>query len=63
MGMASQSSNETRERARILAQDIGSHHNDVNIDDVFKSFKGLVSDATGFEPKFKVYGGGNSENL
>lgn len=63
MGMKTQSSKETRQRAENLARDIGSHHTDINIDDAFHSFKGLLTDATGFEPKFKVYGGGNTENL
>ncbi|KIH88351.1 NAD+ synthase (glutamine-hydrolysing) [Sporothrix brasiliensis 5110] len=63
MGMKTQSSKETRQRAEFLARDIGSHHTDINIDNAFHSFKGLLTDATGFEPKFKVYGGGNTENL
>ncbi|CAK7234040.1 glutamine-dependent NAD(+) synthetase [Sporothrix bragantina] len=63
MGMKHQSSKETRQRAETLARDIGSYHTDINIDDAFQSFKGLLTDATGFEPKFKVYGGGNTENL
>ncbi|EFX01156.1 glutamine-dependent NAD(+) synthetase [Grosmannia clavigera kw1407] len=63
MGMKTQSSKETRQRAETLAKDIGSYHTDINIDDAFHSFKGLFSGATGFDPKFKVYGGGNTENL
>jgi len=63
MGMKTQSSKETRQRAETLAREIGSYHTDINIDEAFQSFKGLVTSATGFEPKFKVYGGGNTENL
>ena len=63
MGMEPQSSVETRDRARTLAKEIGANHHDTNIDHIFGSFKGLFTEATGFEPKFKVYGGGNTENL
>ena len=63
MGMKNQSSKETRQRAETLAKDIGSYHSDVNIDDCFHAFKGLFSNATGFDPKFRVHGGGNTENL
>jgi NAD+ synthase (glutamine-hydrolysing) len=35
MGMASQSSSETRSRAKELAKDIGSYHVDMDIDDAF----------------------------
>ncbi|KAF2465588.1 glutamine-dependent NAD(+) synthetase with GAT domain-containing protein [Lindgomyces ingoldianus] len=63
MGMAAQSSKETRSRAERLAKDIGAYHTDMNIDDVFHAEKGLLTQATGFEPQFKVHGGAVSENL
>lgn len=63
MGMESQSSFETRDRAKRLSKDIGAVHHDTNIDGIFTGFKNLFTGATGFEPKFKVYGGGNAENL
>lgn len=63
MGMASQSSSETRSRAKELAKDIGSYHIDMDIDDAFHAQKGLLTKATGFEPRFKVYGGDIVENL
>ncbi|KAF2735300.1 glutamine-dependent NAD(+) synthetase with GAT domain-containing protein [Polyplosphaeria fusca] len=63
MGMATQSSKETRSRAERLAKDIGAFHEDMNIDDAFHATKGLLTQATGFEPKFKVHGGSNAENL
>lgn len=63
MGMASQSSSETRSRAKELAKDIGSYHVDMDIDDAFHAQKGLLTKATGFESRFKVYGGSNTENL
>lgn len=53
MGMENQSSKETRERAKALSERIGSYHTDVNIDDMFHSTKNILTQATGFEPKFK----------
>ena len=53
MGMKHQSSQETRLRATALADRIGSYHTDVNIDDVFDSTRNILTQATGFETKFK----------
>lgn len=63
LGMATQSSSETRSRAQRLAEAIGSHHLNLDIDDVFHAQKGLLTNATGFEPKFKVHGGTDTSNL
>ncbi|KJZ76907.1 Glutamine-dependent NAD(+) synthetase [Hirsutella minnesotensis 3608] len=63
MGMKNQSSRETRERAKGLAEKIGSYHTDVDIDDMFHSTKNILTQATGFEPRFKVHGGTNTSNL
>ncbi|OIW35238.1 glutamine-dependent NAD(+) synthetase with GAT domain-containing protein [Coniochaeta ligniaria NRRL 30616] len=63
MGMANQSSKETRQRAKDLAARIGSYHTDMNIDDTFHATKGLLTQGTGFEPRFKVHGGSVTENL
>ncbi|KAK3684892.1 hypothetical protein B0T22DRAFT_464411 [Podospora appendiculata] len=63
MGMKKQSSVETRSRAKELAEAIGSHHINVDIDDVYEAQKQLIIGATNFEPKFKVEGGTNQENL
>ncbi|KZZ88906.1 Glutamine-dependent NAD(+) synthetase [Ascosphaera apis ARSEF 7405] len=63
MGMSQQSSKETRQRARDLAAAIGAHHINLDIDDVYNAQKGLVKQALGFEPKFKVEGGSWAENL
>lgn len=62
MGMAAQSSKETRQRAKDLASRIGSYHIDMNIDDTFHATKNLLTQGTGFEPKFKVHGGSVAEN-
>ncbi|KAJ3526313.1 hypothetical protein NM208_g11250 [Fusarium decemcellulare] len=63
MGMAKQSSKETRQRAKDLAERIGAHHTDMNIDDTFNATKNLLTQSTGFEPNFKVHGGSVTENL
>ncbi|EER26915.1 glutamine-dependent NAD(+) synthetase [Coccidioides posadasii str. Silveira] len=63
MGMASQSSKETRSRAKDLSKAIGAYHVDLNIDDIFNAQKDTFAKATGFNPKFKVYGGTQAENL
>lgn len=61
--MKEQSSTETRERARGLAKAIGAHHIDMNIDVVFNAVRTLISETLDFQPKFKVHGGSNAENL
>ncbi|KAK3210283.1 hypothetical protein GRF29_44g2234228 [Pseudopithomyces chartarum] len=63
MGMSSQSSQETRSRAERLAKDIGAYHTDLNIDLAFDAQRQIFSQATGFDPKFKVHGGTQTENL
>jgi NAD+ synthase (glutamine-hydrolysing) len=63
MGMEKQSSTETRSRAKRLAVDIGAYHTDMNIDTVFHAEKNLLTQSTGFEPRFKVHGGSQTENL
>ncbi|ORY60138.1 carbon-nitrogen hydrolase [Pseudomassariella vexata] len=63
MGMKKQSSQETRGRAKALAEAIGSHHVNLDIDDVYNAQKNLVLQTHNFEPKFRVEGGTNQENL
>ncbi|KAJ5267161.1 hypothetical protein N7478_009969 [Penicillium angulare] len=63
MGMENQSSKETRVRSKDLSTRIGSYHTDVNIDDMFHSTKNILTQATGFTPKFKVHGGSQTSNL
>uniref|UniRef100_A0A452DUN8 Glutamine-dependent NAD(+) synthetase n=1 Tax=Capra hircus TaxID=9925 RepID=A0A452DUN8_CAPHI len=62
--MASEnSSQETCDRARELAQQIGSHHIGLRIDPVVKALVGLFSLVTGASPRFAVHGGSDRENL
>ena len=63
MGMATQSSKETRSRSKELSTAIGSYHTDLDIDNIFNAQKDTFTKATGFEPNFKVYGGSMAENL
>ncbi|KAF5021846.1 hypothetical protein F66182_6103 [Fusarium sp. NRRL 66182] len=63
MGMEKQSSKETRQRAKDLAERIGAYHTDMNIDDTFHATKNLLTQGTGFSPRFKVHGGNDAENL
>lgn len=62
-GMSTQSSKETRTRAKELSEAIGAYHTEVEIDDMFEGCKSILAGATGFEPKFKMYGGTPAENL
>ncbi|RUS20180.1 glutamine-dependent NAD(+) synthetase with GAT domain-containing protein, partial [Endogone sp. FLAS-F59071] len=57
------SSQETRDRARLLAEVIGSYHTDLNMDTVVQAMHALFSLITGKTPRFRVHGGSNTENL
>lgn len=63
MGMSKQSSVDTRRRAKELAAEIGSYHVNLDIDTVYEAQKNLVMNTLNFEPKFKVEGGTETENL
>lgn len=59
----SNSSGETRGRAKQLAKDIGAVHRDLNMNTVITALVTLFTMVTNFTPKFKVHGGSNTENL
>nr|XP_012613089.1 glutamine-dependent NAD(+) synthetase isoform X5 [Microcebus murinus] len=62
--MASEnSSQETRDRARELAQQIGSHHLGLSIDPAVRAVVGIFSLVTGKRPLFAAHGGSSRENL
>ncbi|TGJ85980.1 hypothetical protein E0Z10_g2773 [Xylaria hypoxylon] len=63
MGMSKQSSRETRQRAKDLSEAIGAYHIDLDIDSVYHAQKDLVKSSLGLDPKFKVEGGSEAENL
>ncbi|KAJ5947595.1 hypothetical protein N7466_000610 [Penicillium verhagenii] len=56
------SGQETRDRAKRLAADIGSYHIDFNFDTVVTALMALFSTVTNFQPRFKVHGGSTAEN-
>ncbi|KAJ2550543.1 glutamine-dependent NAD(+) synthetase [Coemansia sp. RSA 1933] len=59
----SNSSDETRDRARRLAGDIGSYHVDLRMDKVVAAIIALVMLVTKKEPRYAVHGGAPVENL
>lgn len=62
--MGSENSSEaTKTRAKVLADEIGSWHLDVSIDGVVSSLLSLFQTLTGKRPRYKVDGGSNIENL
>uniref|UniRef100_A0A8B9LM27 Glutamine-dependent NAD(+) synthetase n=1 Tax=Astyanax mexicanus TaxID=7994 RepID=A0A8B9LM27_ASTMX len=62
--MASENSSEdTRNRAKELAAQIGSNHLNINIDMAVKGILGIFSVVMGKLPNFRVNGGSNRENL
>lgn len=63
MGMEKQSSEETRGRAKDLASTIDAYHVERNIDQLVEGLNQVTAKPLGFDPKFKVHGGSNAENL
>ncbi|XP_056615131.1 glutamine-dependent NAD(+) synthetase [Triplophysa dalaica] len=62
--MASEnSSQDTRNRAKELASQIGSNHLNINIDMAVKGMLGIFSMVTGKWPQFRANGGSPRENL
>ncbi|XP_030340538.1 glutamine-dependent NAD(+) synthetase isoform X3 [Strigops habroptila] len=62
--MASEnSSQDTCNRAKLLAEQIGSYHINLNIDAAVKAIVGIFSVVTGRTPLFSVFGGSKRENL
>ncbi|KAF9219807.1 glutamine-dependent NAD(+) synthetase with GAT domain-containing protein [Gyrodon lividus] len=57
------SSAETRNRAKDLAEAIGSYHLDLNMDSVVTSVRNLFAFVTGSRPRFRAHGGTGAENL
>ncbi|KAI0955406.1 glutamine-dependent NAD(+) synthetase [Taiwanofungus camphoratus] len=57
------SSIDTRRRAKELAEAIGSHHIDLNMDTLVTAVRNLFSFVTGVKPQYRVHGGSMAENL
>ncbi|KAK9926365.1 hypothetical protein M0R45_023599 [Rubus argutus] len=62
--MGSENSSEaTKSRAKVLADEIGAWHLDVCIDGVVSALLTLFQAVTGKRPRYKLDGGSNAENL
>uniref|UniRef100_A0A8D0HBE5 Glutamine-dependent NAD(+) synthetase n=1 Tax=Sphenodon punctatus TaxID=8508 RepID=A0A8D0HBE5_SPHPU len=62
--MASEnSSEETHARAKLLAEQIGSYHINLNIDRAVKAVIGIFNVVMGKSPRFRVHGGNHRQNL
>ncbi|GAA5888101.1 hypothetical protein JCM5296_005433 [Sporobolomyces johnsonii] len=57
------SSEETRKRAKELAEAIGAYHVDLNMDACVSAIHTLFTVVTGKKPEYKVHGGTQAENL
>ncbi|APA07381.1 hypothetical protein SS1G_13042 [Sclerotinia sclerotiorum 1980 UF-70] len=57
------SSSETRSRAKDLGEKIGSYHLNFNIDNVVSAVTTLFTTVTNYTPKYKMYGGTPASNL
>ncbi|CAG8504749.1 9910_t:CDS:10 [Ambispora gerdemannii] len=57
------SSKETRQRAKKLADSIGSYHIDLNMDNLVSAVHTLFALVTNRTPRYRVHGGSNTENL
>lgn len=57
------SSIDTRRRAKLLGDAIGSYHVDIDIDMAVSAVIAIFQKFTGLTPRFKVHGGTNAENL
>jgi NAD+ synthase (glutamine-hydrolysing) len=57
------SSEDTRKRAKDLAEEVGAKHLSCSIDTVVAAIVAFFAVVTGKTPKFKLFGGTNAENL
>lgn len=57
------SSKETQQRAKDLAEAIGAYHVDLNMDSVVNAVRDLFIFVTGKKPIFQAHGGSKTENL
>lgn len=57
------SSRETKRRASVLANQLGSYHLEINIDSAVSSLLGIFNAVTGLTPKFRSHGGCARQNL
>ena len=60
---SSNSTSETRKRARRIAREIGAYHLEFDIDRVVQAFLGSFETVSGKSPRFAVHGGSSAEDL
>ena len=60
---SSNSSSDTKKRAKDLAQEIGSNHSELDITPICEEFKKCIHKSLKFEPKFELNGGSYQEDL
>ena len=58
----SNSSENTQDFAKFLAEEIGTYHLYVNIDKIVSAFLSVFEMVTSFRPKYKLHGGSYAEN-
>ncbi|KAL2433585.1 Glutamine-dependent NAD(+) synthetase [Exophiala dermatitidis] len=57
------SSDETRSRAKRLAERLGAYHLDISIDEAVEAHQSIIRNALQFTPRYSVEGGTPAENL
>jgi len=57
------SSDETRDRAKRISESLGAQHFDMDIDEAYESFVKIFAKATGKTPKYQSEGGAYTEDL
>lgn len=57
------SSVSTRSRARRLAENLGSYHSDISIDEAIHAHELIIEKTLKFKPKYTVEGGSQAENV
>lgn len=57
------SGDETRSRAKRLAETLGAYHSDINIDEAVTAHEAIVAKTLNFTPRYKIEGGSDAEQL
>ncbi len=57
------SSDETRSRAKRLAERLGAYHSDITIDEAVSAHEAIVEKTLSFKPRFQLQGGSAAEDL
>ncbi|KDN62121.1 putative glutamine-dependent NAD(+) synthetase [Colletotrichum sublineola] len=57
------SGDDTRSRARRLAEELGAYHSDISIDEAVQAHEAIIEKTLNFKPRYGVEGGSPAENL